>query len=341
MDSRCAGLSSRRMLFEIVVYEDASAEHFAHRLVDVLGESRALVVERDHRAEQLQVGIRARADPIDRLEQVVGALEREVARLHRNQQVRRRDERVHRDEAERGRRVDDDELVAVLHGREPVLQPVVRVDLAHELRLRAWRARCARAPRRGPAPETSGSTSSSEAWPTKHVVHRLRQRPHVEERHRGVGLGIEIDEQHAPPAHRERRREVDGRRGLSDAALLVCDRDDDQKMRVPSADGNGRMAGCYWRAACRVKHKVARRSRTALHLVLAELLVRQALEPLLQRDRRPRCRRLGSSRLRAPWMTASSTKIRAPERSARAIASEGRASTRQRRRAASGGWSVA
>src|SRR5215471_8131691 len=82
--------------------QDAITENFAHGLVNVLRQRRPLVVERDDGAEQLQLRIRARADAIDGLEQVVGPLEREVARLDRNQQVCRRDERVHRDEAERG-----------------------------------------------------------------------------------------------------------------------------------------------------------------------------------------------------------------------------------------------
>ena len=43
---------------------------------------------------------------------------------------------------------------------------------------------------------------------------------------RRVALRIEVDEQHAVPARRDRRGEVDRRRGLADAALLVRDSDD-------------------------------------------------------------------------------------------------------------------
>src|ERR671919_2652762 len=59
--------------------EEAIAEDVGHRLAHVARECRALVVERNHRAEQLQIGIRAGADLVHGLEQVVRALEREVA----------------------------------------------------------------------------------------------------------------------------------------------------------------------------------------------------------------------------------------------------------------------
>src|SRR5262245_24071247 len=50
--------------------EDAAAEHLAHRLVHVAGESRALVVERDDGAEQLEVRVRTRPDLVHGLQQV-------------------------------------------------------------------------------------------------------------------------------------------------------------------------------------------------------------------------------------------------------------------------------
>src|SRR5947199_1274011 len=85
--------------------EDAVAEDVGDGLAHVTREGRALVVERDHRAQQLQVGVGTGADLLHGLQQVVGPLEGEVARLHRDQQVGGRDERVDGDEPERGRRV--------------------------------------------------------------------------------------------------------------------------------------------------------------------------------------------------------------------------------------------
>ena len=41
-----------------------------------------------------------------------------------------------------------------------------------------------------------------------------------------VALRVDVDEQHAPIGEGERGRQVDGRGGLADAALLVGDGDD-------------------------------------------------------------------------------------------------------------------
>ena len=43
---------------------------------------------------------------------------------------------------------------------------------------------------------------------------------------RQVALWIDVHEEHALVAERERRREIDGRRGLADPALLIGDRND-------------------------------------------------------------------------------------------------------------------
>src|SRR6185436_14110965 len=71
--------------------EHAIAEDLADRLLHVARERRTAIVQRDHRTQQFEIGIRTRANLLDRLEQIVRAFEREVARLDRNQKVRRGD----------------------------------------------------------------------------------------------------------------------------------------------------------------------------------------------------------------------------------------------------------
>src|SRR5256885_1917709 len=61
-----------RTLFEANALADRGAEHavaedVGDRLLHVARERRALVVQRDHRAQQLQVRIWTRADLVDRL----------------------------------------------------------------------------------------------------------------------------------------------------------------------------------------------------------------------------------------------------------------------------------
>ena len=70
----------------------------------------ALVVHGDDDAEDLELGVRALPHLLDGLEQVVGAFEREVRRLDRDQQMRRGDQRVDGQQAERRRAIDHDVL---------------------------------------------------------------------------------------------------------------------------------------------------------------------------------------------------------------------------------------
>src|SRR5664280_2975596 len=84
------GLRDRRL-------EELSLEDLVDLALDVFSERRALVVKRDHDAQNLEVRIRPVFYLLDRLEKVVSALEREVRGLNRNQDVRRSDERVHGD----------------------------------------------------------------------------------------------------------------------------------------------------------------------------------------------------------------------------------------------------
>jgi hypothetical protein len=114
--------------------EDPVPEHLGDGLLHVAGKRGALVVQRDHRPQQLQVRVGARADLFHRFQQIVGPLEREVARLHGDDQVRRGDQGVHGDQSQRGRGVDHREVVLGRDGVEPVLQAEVGIELAHQLR---------------------------------------------------------------------------------------------------------------------------------------------------------------------------------------------------------------
>src|SRR3954463_15135201 len=114
-------------------------EYFAAKyLVDlrsnVSSERGALVVHRDHDAQNTQVRIRARAHLLDRFQQVVGAFQREVRRLNRNQEMRGGYQRVDGKEPRRGGAVDHDFRILREDRVEPILEPEVRVELAYQLR---------------------------------------------------------------------------------------------------------------------------------------------------------------------------------------------------------------
>src|SRR4029079_16472481 len=76
--------------------EDLLAEHVADLLMDVAGEHRTAVVERDDDTEELEPGVGPRTDLLVGLEEIVGSLQGEVRGLDRYEKMRRRDEGVDR-----------------------------------------------------------------------------------------------------------------------------------------------------------------------------------------------------------------------------------------------------
>src|SRR5262249_14358349 len=146
------------------------------------------------------------------------------------------------------------------------------------------------------------------------VVHALRDGRDVEERHRAVGLGIEVDEQRPLPAERQRGRQVNRGRGLADAALLVGDCDDHEwpaESRAILAD--------------RVRNAQFGKWATPHHILYFPRSSGSSDSSHLWR-RSASAFSGAKSTVFALSMTVSSTKIGARVRSASAIASLGRAS---------------
>src|SRR4029453_10812938 len=67
--------------------KDLVAEDLPNLFLNVAAQRGALVVHRDHDAEDLQLGVRALPDLLDGLEQVVSAFEGEVRRLDRDEEM--------------------------------------------------------------------------------------------------------------------------------------------------------------------------------------------------------------------------------------------------------------
>ena len=98
--------------------EDLLAEPLAQlgeRLARVDG---AQVGDVQHDAEPLEVGVEVLLRQLDHLERLLDALEREVLRLGRDQRVVGGHEGVDGQQAERGRAVDQHDVVAALHLHE-------------------------------------------------------------------------------------------------------------------------------------------------------------------------------------------------------------------------------
>src|SRR5208337_4107367 len=78
----------------------------------------------------------------------------------------------------------------------------------------------------------------------KNFEHRGGNLPGIVKSNGGVGLWIEVDQQGALPAVRQRRGKIDGGRRFSDTALLVGNRDDGSHAPLPPP--------AYTKPACRV-----------------------------------------------------------------------------------------
>ena len=129
-----------------------------------------------------------------------------------------RDERVDRQQAERGRRVDEDVVVAVAHLDERLLERALAADQRRQRELGAGEV-----DRRDGDVDLDGLDHVRDRDAVdEDVEHRALDRVGVHPlAHREVALRIEVDEEHALALLAQRDAEVERRRRLRDAALLV------------------------------------------------------------------------------------------------------------------------
>ena len=173
------------------------------------------IVSRTPAIERLRV--EPRLDQVDRLHELREALERVVLGLHRHDHAVGRGERVDRQRAERRRAVEQHEVEALR---------LLRARRRGSARRR--RAATARPPRRrarasterGRGSRTASASRARERHAVEQVVRRRPVRAHPEPGGR-VRLRVEVDHERALARLGQAGREVDRRRRLADAALLI------------------------------------------------------------------------------------------------------------------------
>src|SRR5438552_1539122 len=219
---------------------DDGAEHLVvteilQRVEHVAREDRAAVVEGRKQTEHLEVGVEPVLHGLDDLEERGDALERVVLRLHWDDHAVRGDERVQREQPERRRTVDEDEVVTL--GEVPaelVAEGHLAADRVEELDLGRRQLerrrrdvdlfRLRRADDRG----------NRDVGVDEHIGDRALDGVEVDAQANGqVRLGVEIDAEDVVAKRRKRAAEVDRAGGLADATLLVRDRDDLTQPRSP------------------------------------------------------------------------------------------------------------
>src|SRR6185437_2817079 len=134
------GFLVRRAFLEPDVLADARlekrvAEDSANLFMRVARDIRAAVKKSDDHAEDFQIWIRTGANARIGFQEIVGAFDGEVGRLDGHEQVSGCDQGVDRQDAERGRRIHDDEVEIFQDGGESVFQFVGSVKSSGELLL--------------------------------------------------------------------------------------------------------------------------------------------------------------------------------------------------------------
>ena len=239
-------------------------------------------------------------NPFHRRKNLAQTLEREELALQRHEHRVARRHGVDGEEVERRRAVDEDIAVgglARLHRqrRHRLAQPEIPVRRAGDLQLDAKQIE-----RRRHDVETRHRRLDrglrERSFADQHVIGRNRVRVALDaEAGRGVALRIDVDDQHRLVDRRERRAEVDRRRGLPHPALLVGDRKDPRSLRKRIGEIHGRAFGL---TIADGEHATARirRAWQVYHIEVEGLRCRLALLHIIlalqeQHDACPRARK--------------------------------------------------
>ena len=229
------------------------AEVVAHLADDLIGELGAGVVHHAHDRADLERRVEVAPDEVDVAQQLPETLERVVLALDRDEHLAGRAEAVDGQQAERRGAVDEDVVVVVEHGLDRPPQPGLPAERRDELDLGAGEVEAGR------GDEQALDVGRLDAVLERHLVHqhvvhrRLEAAVLDAEPGRGVALRVEVDDQRALAELGQAGADVDRRRGLADAALLVGDGDDagerDARRRrsaATSTSGGRRSAGAGW-----------------------------------------------------------------------------------------------
>ena len=181
------------------------------------------VEERRQDALDLHVRVEILADHLEGPLELQQAAQREVLALHGHNHALGGRERVDGEQAQRGRRVEEDVVVALAHRVEGALQGALAPDHLGERHL------CARKVDGGGGHVELALVDDVLDGRAMHedVVHALVEPLRVDPlAHGEVALGVHVDGEHAQVVLAQRSAEIHGGCGLGYAALLIREGDD-------------------------------------------------------------------------------------------------------------------
>ena len=167
------------------------------------------------------------AEQRERVHEQAEPLERVELALDRDEEGLGRDDGVDGEQSEARRRVDQHVVVVASHGLRARTAAGVRDARDRPARSPSRPARC----RTGTTsrPGTARAEPRIGEGPAEHddVVDAGLDAAAVDaEARRRVGLWVDVDQEHLPAHLGQGRPDADGRGGLADTALLVCDSED-------------------------------------------------------------------------------------------------------------------
>lgn len=201
--------------------EDGVTERSPQYVLDLGGNALASIVHREEVAEHVAGDAQALMDAAERLAEQLEPEDGQILARDRDDYVIGGDQGVERDQAEVGRRIDDDVIVCAQRRGEQAPQQVLTGHGRGELKIDSGegfaRGRERKALDAGLAHDLLDGLSADET-----LGHgRLASRKRARQRGGGAALEIEIDEEHALAAHGQSRRQIHRRCGLADAAFLI------------------------------------------------------------------------------------------------------------------------
>lgn len=216
---------------------DPIAKDRANLLDNLFSQIGSVVIHRHHDAADFQLGVQPLTDHFNRLHQLGDSLEGQVFGLDRNQDGVGSSQGVQGQQTQRRGTVDESEVVELSSRLQQLLQSVLPSVDAHQFNLGAHQIAVRRHQREvGEVRDLQLQLLEIDLF-DQTVVEAGPFEVVLDPKGSGrIGLGVRVDQHRRSLCDRQRCRQVDGGRRLTDASLLVDDCDNSSHAHLKYAE---------------------------------------------------------------------------------------------------------